>query len=729
MTSDLNALLTLSFADFLKHFKSSALTIHQQLLASKQYAAAMNVLGLILLDKQQYIEARLMLEKAIQLAPQVSEYYLNLGTLYEVQQELEKAEQYYHLALTLDETKPDSLLNLAYVLQLQLKYAEAIPLYQQALPYTEQQTRALVNLGKCLQETQKLTAASACYQLTLELDPHHAIALHNLAGLKHYLGATDSAIELYRRSIASQADLTFNHYNLGVVLMLSGQFVQAEQALLKVLGLDAQHKLALQSLGDLYAFQGQLTEANVYYQLLLAIQDNPGLRIRIATLVPPIPASSSEIEQFRQSLRLSIQQFQSDPSLKLVDPVVEIRDAFFYLSYHGEHNRKLKTDIAHLFAQICPDLLWTAPHCLRPYPSQIPIKIGIISKYLHIHSIGKTTLGFFSHLPRSLFKVYAIFIPPMVNDSLSSYIQEQADENLIVAADLATARQQIAQLELDILFYQDIGMDPFSYFLAYARLAPVQCTSFGHPDTTGIGNMDYFISSPLFETVHATAHYSETLYLLPPNSLLSYYERPTLPTPLKSRAELGWSTSAHLYICPQTLFKFHPAFDHILAEILRRDKLGKIILIEGPIQHFAQLLQQRWHQFMPDVEERLIWLPAQTSGDFINLLAVADVMLDIPSFNGMNSSLEAFSVGTPVVTLPGELQRMRHGAGLYQKMGVAGAIAKDTEDYIQLAIRIAENPVLRQQLSAQILANNHLLYADDACIEAFSQFFVRSRGL
>ncbi len=39
---------------------------------------------------------------------------------------------------------------------------------------------------------------------------------------------------------------------------------------------------------------------------------------------------------------------------------------------------------------------------------------------------------------------------------------------------------------LDILFYPDLGMTPLTYFLAFARLAPVQCVSWGHPVTTGI---------------------------------------------------------------------------------------------------------------------------------------------------------------------------------------------------------------------------------------------------
>ncbi len=103
-------------------------------------------------------------------------------------------------------------------------------------------------------------------------------------------------------------------------------------------------------------------------------------------------------------------------------------------------------------------------------------------------------------------------IAPLRNDAVSERIRNAADRMIDLDPDYRQARRQIAALELDILFYQDIGMEPTSYLLACSRLAPVQCLSFGHPNTTGIPNMDYFISNDLFEPEDAASHYSETLF-------------------------------------------------------------------------------------------------------------------------------------------------------------------------------------------------------------------------
>src|SRR5678815_2597611 len=173
------------------------------------------------------------------------------------------------------------------------------------------------------------------------------------------------------------------------------------------------------------------------------------------------------------------------------------------------------------------------------------MRVGFISRHLFNHSIGKTTRGLLANLSRERFETLALFVPPVRDDAISSFIRANCDRAVVLPARLAEARRAIAELELDILFYQDIGMEPFSYFLAFSRLAPVQCVSFGHPDTTGIPTMDYFISNDLFEPADAQAHYTERLFQLRDLGTLAYYYRPPVPTP-KRREDFGPVSYTHL---------------------------------------------------------------------------------------------------------------------------------------------------------------------------------------
>lgn len=70
---------------------------------------------------------------------------------------------------------------------------------------------------------------------------------------------------------------------------------------------------------------------------------------------------------------------------------------------------------------------------------------------------------------------------------------------------VAGARDAIADAELDVLVYPEVGLDYFAYQLAFARLAPVQCVYWGHPISQRIPALDYFLTSDLYEPGAAAA--------------------------------------------------------------------------------------------------------------------------------------------------------------------------------------------------------------------------------
>ena len=75
--------------------------------------------------------------------------------------------------------------------------------------------------------------------------------------------------------------------------------------------------------------------------------------------------------------------------------------------------------------------------------------------------------------------------------------------------------ERLRELNLDVLIYPDYGMEPRLQMVAPLRLAPVQCNMGGHPVTSGLQHMDYFLSSDLMEPEGGESHYSEKLVRLP----------------------------------------------------------------------------------------------------------------------------------------------------------------------------------------------------------------------
>jgi predicted O-linked N-acetylglucosamine transferase (SPINDLY family) len=174
------------------------------------------------------------------------------------------------------------------------------------------------------------------------------------------------------------------------------------------------------------------------------------------------------------------------------------------------------------------------------------------------------------------------------------------------------------------------------------------------------------------------------------------------------------------------LFKLHPDFDAILHGILARDPNGIVVLIEYLFKENGDALRARFARSMPTVAHRVRFVPQMAYDVFLELLGVADVILDTPHFNGMNTSLEAFAAGTPVVTLPGEMQRGRHTQAMYRKMGIHEGIAADAADYVDIAVRIGTDRAFAKTLRDLILANNAALFEDRRVVLEFERFFLEA---
>ena len=202
------------------------------------------------------------------------------------------------------------------------------------------------------------------------------------------------------------------------------------------------------------------------------------------------------------------------------------------------------------------------------------------------------------------------------------------------------------------------------------------------------------------EPEDAGRHYSETLVRLPGPTL--HYARPGLPARLKPRSAFGLPDDAHLYVCPQSLFKIHPDFDRALVALLRRDPKGLVVLLSGRDRHLDALLRRRLAAVGPEVVG-IRFLRQMALPDFLSLVAVSDVMLDPLHYSGGNTSLEAFALGTPIVTWPGAFMRGRHTHGFYRLMGLDDCVAADHAGYVELALRLAAEPEFRRHVTRRVL--------------------------
>lgn len=248
----------------------------------------------------------------------------------------------------------------------------------------------------------------------------------------------------------------------------------------------------------------------------------------------------------------------------------------------------------------------------------------------------------------------------------------------------------------------------------------MQVVSWGHPDTTGLDTLDYFISAATIEPEDAEDHYRERLIRL--NRLPCCYEPLVVPTQIPSRVALGLPETGTLYGCPQTLFKIHPEFDAVLATIAEGDPGGHIVLVEGINPAWVALIKARWAKTFPVLLERVLFLPQMPLERFMALLAHITVLLDPIHFGSGNTLYQAMVYGTPIVTWPGRFMRGRIVAGAYRQMGISDApVAERLEDYAPLAL--GNDPARRHALQQAILAvAGQTLFADRQAVRELEDF-------
>jgi predicted O-linked N-acetylglucosamine transferase (SPINDLY family) len=151
-----------------------------------------------------------------------------------------------------------------------------------------------------------------------------------------------------------------------------------------------------------------------------------------------------------------------------------------------------------------------------------------------------------------------------------------------------------------------------------------------------------------------------------------------------------------------------------------------LLLATGDNPASVDQLMARWKARGDGIDKVAVFVPPLDRDHFLLMLKLSDVILDTIHFNGMNSSLEGFAMGTPIVTLPKAFQRGRHTQAMYRRMGYTELIASDEADYVRLVVRLATDAAFRARASQTILDRCGVLYREEAVVRGFEQVLIQA---
>ncbi|MBO0737259.1 MAG: tetratricopeptide repeat protein [Alphaproteobacteria bacterium] len=686
---------------------------------------AHNNLGGVLKALGRLAEAEASHREAVRLRPNYPEAHYNLGTALWTLGRLAEAEASYREAVRLRPNYPEAHYNLGAMLNALGRPAEGEASYREAVRLRPNYPEAHYNLGNALCALGRPAEGEASYRNALRLRPNYPEAHNNLGNALWALGRLAEAEASYRNALRLRPNNPEAHINLGNALCALGRPAEAEVSCREVVRLRPNSPQAHRNLGNVLHALNRWRESIACLKRLLSLKpDDPLTKFALCMAeLPVLYADEAEIAERRASYAARLKSLASEvadmPAAALADGIGRWQP--FFLPYQGHNDRDLQAIYGALACRVMADRY--PPVAMPPPPAPDErVRVGIVSGYFRRHANWRIPIqGWLGQLDRSRFRLFGYYTDA-VSDAETERARSLCDRFVQGPLSIDRWRQEIAADAPQVLLYPEVGMSPISAKLAAQRLAPVQCNSWGHPETSGFPTLDYFLSSDLMEPSDAQQHYCENLIRLPN---LSVYCEPVEPPVLAcERAAFGMRSSACIYWCAQSLFKYLPRHDPIFPRIAREAGDCQFVFIEYPgvTDLFRLRLERAFGQFGLRAEDYCLFLPRLDQERFLAATGLSDVFLDSIGWSGCNSTLEALVYDLPIVTLRGDLMRGRHSAAMLDMMGMTATVCESIEQYAELAVDLARDPARRAELKRMIATGKRAIYRDRTCIAALEEF-------
>lgn len=691
-----------------------------------QNADAWHLLGVAALQGGNPALAARHLRTCVMVRPAFAEAHNNLGVALRQNGKHAEAIAAFRQALAVRNGYIDAMFNLGIAYEAAVQPAEADRCYRQVLGWRADHADAATNLGNLLRRHGHLNEALPFAELAQRVAPDRAQTSGNLALLLSDLGRQSDAVRCAREAIAREPDQALWWKTLGVAQRLLHDIDNAIPSLRRAVELDPGDAATALELALALNEGGEHEAAR---KLFATTAPPPGFGERVRWLrtlnLPAIYRDEAEIDAARARFDTGLGELESGLRLDSTSAIHAATHAAasvapFHLHYQPRDNTGLQSRFGDLVARVmaaaAPEL--AAPCDWIPRAHGGRVRIGIVASHLMQHTVSRYFTRLIEGLDRERFDVTVWHgggedhSTRRIAANVSRFVQTRADA-LMQARVVRNAR-------LDVLLYPEIGMDPKHQALAGLRLAPVQCALYGHPATSGAPAIDYFLSGAELEPPHADAHYREKLVRLPGLG--------TQPLPPPEPGDGAWfdavAGSAPLVFCLQNFIKLIPAFDATLARIAAETgaRIGFFTRNPPLMRVFRACIEGAFAARKLDPARHLVFVPVQTHADYLAGIARAPLVLDSPWFSGGGTSLDAFSVGTPVLAWQGAMARGRQTAAMLRIMDIAELIATNEDDYVAKAIALVRDVERRDELRQRILQRQAALFDDDGPVRTFAKF-------
>jgi len=252
-------------------------------------------------------------QQAAALMPTDPTPHLQLGTLYQQTKDDADAEKEFKKAAEISPTNSDALAALSNLYMRDKRFPDAETVLRQFLQANPQSVNAHLQLGRVLVVEEKYPDAAAEFEKALQISPGDLDTLRELASLQLRLKKYGDAIGTAQTLLAKSPNDPELHYILGVALLHTQKFPEAQNEFLIAVKLKP-------NFGDAYGQLALAASENKQYSLTIQALDargklepeNAGTYFLRATSYDHLGAFKEASENYKQFLTVSNGKFPDE---------------------------------------------------------------------------------------------------------------------------------------------------------------------------------------------------------------------------------------------------------------------------------------------------------------------------------------------------------------------------------------------------------------------------------
>jgi protein O-GlcNAc transferase len=584
--------------------------------------------------------ARELADRASERCPTNAVYALQLGETERRLGRLGEAASALVRAATLDPELVHASYNLGLVLRETGELGAAIACFERALDAKPELFVVQHALARALEDHGELARAVGHYHAALALDPESIDAHYDLCDLLRRLGRVHGALVLGRRMLALAPDSAAGHVALGAALLDRGELDDATRVLRRAVELDAELAAAHFFLGNALRERGELAEALARYR-------------RASELAPDDAKSRSNL--------------------------------VYTLAFAaGVTARDILSEARTWAARHAPSRP-SARHENARDPER-RLRIGYVSPDFREHVQSFFTLPLFRHHAREAVETvcYAsVERPDAVTDAIRASVGAWRD--VLGLGDDAVA-ELVRRDRVDILVDLTMHMANGRLGVFARKPAPLAVSWLAYPGTTGLGAIDYRVTDPFLDPPDVPPDTYAEASLRLPETFWCYDPRATEPEPGELPAkERGFVTFGCLNAFP----KVNAGVVELWARVLGAVARSRLVVLSPPGETRARLLETFARHGV--ASDRVTMVDRRPRAEYLAGYRAIDVCLDTFPYNGHTTSLDAFWMGVPVVTLVGDTVVGRAGLSQAMNLGLSELVATTPDDYVARAKALASD--------------------------------------